>query len=194
MSKYTIDADGQSLTKDQLMTMLANQEYPQTLSIVGIVTEDDPESQSWVFKKAADGQGYSYDQEEVVTNGLPAVAGTEFVSMANFVEFVENCIAYFGPDESELNSMNDDIDDILFSNNAAVNNLNGMHRAEGNAAGSSGNNAAGSSGNNAAGSFVGGRRRRNVTRRRSQRRKVSRRRSQRRKVTRRRRASQRRRY
>jgi len=165
------------------MTMLANQEFPQILSIVGIVTEDEPESQSWEFEKAADGQGYSYDQEEVVTNGLPAVAGTEFVSMADFVEFVENCIAYFGPDESELDSP---AFNFSFPNNTTGNSLNGMQRAEG--------NAAGSSGNNAAGSFVGGRRRRNVTRRRSQRRKVSRRKVSRRKVSRRRRASQRRRY
>jgi hypothetical protein len=104
MPNYYIRADGLSRTKQQLMTMLENQEYPQEFSIVGLIDEQNPESQAWYFDKSFDGQGYNYNQQQVVFHGLPAVGANQFEGIAGIAELVEECIAFFGPDAVAVNA------------------------------------------------------------------------------------------
>jgi hypothetical protein len=104
MPNYYIRADGLSRTKQQLMTMLANQDYPEDFSIIGVIDEQNPESQAWYFNKSFDGQGYNYNQQQVVFHGLPAVGANQFEGIAGIAELVEECIAFFGPDAVAVNA------------------------------------------------------------------------------------------
>jgi hypothetical protein len=106
MPNYYIRADGLSRTKEQLMNMLANQEYPQNFSIVGVIDEQNPQSQSWYFRKTfnAFGEGYSFNQQQVVFHGLPAIGANQFADIEGIAGLVEECIEYFGPDAVAVNA------------------------------------------------------------------------------------------
>jgi len=104
MPNYYIRANGQSRTQEQLMTMFANQDYPQEFAIIGVIDEQNHESMAWYFNKSFDGQGYNYSQQQVVMHGLPAVGANQYEGVAHIAELVEDCIAFFGPDAVAVNA------------------------------------------------------------------------------------------
>ncbi len=172
------------------MTMLANQDYPQEFAIVGVIDEQNPESMAWYFLKTFDGQGYNYNQQQVVMHGLPAIGANQYEGVAHIAELVEDCIAFFGPDAVAVNAPPQEPDFFANFGAPAANNV-----GAGNAAPGANQAAAPMNMNNnmfiegwggmGAHPQAGGRRRR-ATRRKVTRRKVTRRRATRRRSTRRR--------
>ncbi len=121
MPNYYIRADGQSRTKEQLMTMFANQDYPQEFAIIGVINDQNPQSMAWYFNKSFDGQGYSYNQQQVVMHGLPAVGANQYEGVAHIADLVEDCIEFFGPDAVAVNAPPAEQIEALPADNAGAN-------------------------------------------------------------------------
>ncbi len=119
MPNYIILVNGQSRTKQQLMDLFAMQDYPNRLSITGLVNENNPVSQQWSFEKSPNNEGYTFSQQQVVLHGLPAVFAQQYVEMEDFVEYVTECINSFGPDAVAVNAPPEVVPQLPNNNDAA---------------------------------------------------------------------------
>ncbi len=101
MPNYFIRVDGQYVSRGDLLDRLANENYPESFTIEGIVDENNPESASYTFFRIAN--GYSYSQMQVLFYpALPAAGANQGVDFEHVREQVIEIMDGFGPDADAI--------------------------------------------------------------------------------------------
>jgi hypothetical protein len=103
MPKYYILADGKNCTKDQLLNMFANKEYPETITIGGIVSEENRESERWEFESHHG--SYSSMRYQIYFPDNEDVPVRRYYENRDMPETIEDIIEnVFGPEAIAVNA------------------------------------------------------------------------------------------